>query len=255
MDNNKIGIGIATYNQQGKIKDLVESMNCDYDIYVINTHPEIKMQDTSYLNNFRDIGRNLGCSGSWNYLINWMIEEGKEYFIIANDDIVCRHDTISNLVRMVGMRPNGSIYLSCVITDKQMSLEEFGRLGSDGWHDIRFEPCYSLFLLPKSTVDKVGVFDVQIYPIYCEDTEWDLRMMYHGLDRVVAATSLFYHYGSSTIKTDSGLMQEVKGSAQRRNFLYVLQKYGITEHDYNSNKLEDRVRGARLKKENKKRGE
>ena len=79
-------------------------------------------------------------------------------------------------------------------------------------------------------------------------------MLHHGLDKVVAATSLFYHYSSSTIKDDSNLMKEVKQSAQRKNFLYVLQKYGITEDEYRNGSFLEVLRGAGLKEQKKKRG-
>lgn len=91
-------------------------------------------------------GRNVGCSGAWNLLVDHARTTGEERVIIANDDIVlAKH-----------------------------SLDEI----SAGFSQAQFVAAhgFSLFGIQVALVDDIGAFDENFFPAYFEDNDYSYRM-------------------------------------------------------------------------------
>ena len=66
-------------------------------------------------------------------------------------------------------------------------------------------PYYQAFSVGEQLVQKVGLFDESIYPIYFEDNDYERRVTHAGFD-IVRADVKTKHDNSSTIKADEHFM-------------------------------------------------
>lgn len=91
----------------------------------------------------------------------------------------------------------------------------------------------SLFI-KKSTIDKIGVFDEQFHPCYCEDSDLCYTAWENDLETVVTPDSLIYHDEGGTSGTDenSGFK-----SYQKINFEKFLAK-----HRHNLKEIAEKIK-------------
>lgn len=75
-------------------------------------------------------------------------------------------------------------------------LPEFNRLSLCG-----YVSGYSMFI-KRSTIKKIGTFDEQFHPCYCEDSDFCYTAKEHGLATVVTPQSIVYHHEGATSGTD-----------------------------------------------------
>jgi len=78
------------------------------------------------------------------------------------------------------------------------------------------------FYVKRSTIKRIGVFDLQFHPCYCEDSDYCYTAWEHGLKTVVTPHSVVYHDegGTSGTDTSSGFK-----AFQEINFLKFMEKH------------------------------
>jgi len=78
------------------------------------------------------------------------------------------------------------------------------------------------FYVKRSTIRRIGVFDLQFHPCYCEDSDYCYTAWEHAIRTVVTPHSVIYHDegGTSGTDTDSGFK-----AFQEINFLKFMEKH------------------------------
>jgi GT2 family glycosyltransferase len=140
---------------------------------------------------------NIGVASSWNMLLS---EDHESYTFMANDIHIKKGDTKK--------------YINYIKDTRD-------------W--ITFGRAFGLFTISNEGKKNLGYFDENIYPAYCEDVDFFLRLRlldgpssqapiecYHGDD---------YKTGSCTIQSDSTIMNK-NHLTHARNNGYFIRKWG-----------------------------
>lgn len=110
--------------------------------------------------------KNLGVAASWNLMLDIA---GAEPIVITNDDVVFGAHTFENLVKTVRA---GSLF------------------AGNGWF---------LFAQTPECTRRVGYYDENFFPAYCEDSDYEVRLHRAGVERTRIPVD-YHHdmFGSST---------------------------------------------------------
>jgi GT2 family glycosyltransferase len=154
---NTFGIGIPTLNRYDLLLPALH-------FYALNDFPQTEIHiidngDQGIENKYGDKVKiynkkeeNLSVAGSWNRLCQ-NIFANSEYALILNDDI----------------------YLG----RKQYEIEI---LLNQHRHDFYLSMCeWSVFIIPRKTYIKIGMFDEEFSPAYYEDNDYEYRMKLAGI--------------------------------------------------------------------------
>jgi len=215
-------IGIPIVNGVHWLKRLIDSI--DYpvkNLLVINNNGRGEIDDE--LNNIRDAGHslvenihvchmpsNLGVSGSWNFIIKSYLTE--PYWIISNHDIMFTPGLLEKMYNAAENTDAGTVH------SKKSSGYDSG--------------CYDLFLIKDWVVQKCGLFDENLYPAYCEDIDYLIRLKKENIKSscldidylhgdVDYATS-----GSQTWRIDESLKPKLFSSRSINELEYLSEKWG-----------------------------
>lgn len=185
----KIGLGIPTLNRY----DLLSEAFLVYkDLW--SKHPVIILD-----NGFQNIPddswyklemskKNKGVARSWNFLSNQLFDEGCTHALILNDDVV--------------------------FDKKPEDIEDFIENNSADFY--RTFQHLSVFVLPKTTQESIGFFDVGFHPAYFEDNDFLYRLK---LENKQVITNSFFDpvvfRNSMTIAKDPGVNSNFSRNAER----------------------------------------
>jgi hypothetical protein len=165
---------------------------------------------------------NIGVAASWNLIIKSDINAS--YWLIANSDICFTSGLLHDFHHTASSTNNGMIHANCGDFD----------LGS-----------YDLFLIKDFVVQKIGLFDDNFYPAYCEDIDYILRITrynwnnptdqinkicslghpyFHGDE--ISTNSDYYIKGGGQTKKISDIIANRLEFANIQNFTYLDKKWG-----------------------------
>lgn len=164
----------------------------------------------------------------WNSALQALWAAGENHALVINNDVRLRPDTVRLL------SAHGGEFVTCVSVD---ALDQVGIYTNK--NDIpderervsvlrsgqRPHPDFSCFMISKTVTDKVGWFDEEYFPAYCEDSVYHVRMHRAGV-RAVCVDLPFLHHGAGTIKHASkGEVARIRrgADANRERFR---QEYG-----------------------------
>lgn len=187
-----------------------------------------------------------GVSIAWNTGIKYGLENKYDYIFVTNNDIIYHPLAFDNLIDFAQEHQEMDMW-TCAEWKGKDSFEE--RLAiRDFLKDVPVgegfdeHPHFSAFMITPHTVEKlaafeqltkeayIGLFDENLAPAYFEDGDMHQRFIRAGMKAGHTATSLFYHYGSRTIKTDPDLdSQNFKTYEKNRN--YFISKWGFDPHN------------------------
>ena len=189
------------FNNNGK-GELTE----DLDNLVKQSHPYIKKIVVCHM------PTNIGVSGAWNLIIKSYMNA--PYWIISNHDVAFVPGLLEEIAQAasdpeVGMvHPNGGDF-------------------KDGSWD--------LFLIKDWVIQSHGLFDENLYPAYCEDADYIMRIHNKPFKRISPLTKIhlhgngladeYYTYGSQTKRTSPELNTRLD-KINELNFEYLNQKWG-----------------------------
>ena len=152
---------------------------------------------------------------------NWMMERSSENdIVLLNNDTIVTQDWLSELKKAAYSSPTIGIAGSKILYPDGKLQEFGGELYMDGtgrnigkWEDPNQEQYSQLkrasfvsgcsFFIKRSTINKVGVFDKQFHPCYCEDADYCYNAWSNGLETVVTPKSIIYHFEGATSGTDT----------------------------------------------------
>jgi len=156
---------------------------------------------------------NIGVSGAWNLIIKCYMMH--PYWIIVNDDVAFGPGFLKEMK-------------DAAENDSEVGIVH----GNSGDFNIG---SWDLFLIKDFVIQKYGLFDENLYPAYCEDVDYIMRLLNEPLKRIMSLDSMYYHgmgdksqyyeHGSQTKKS----CPEIEGKlsiCNETNFEYLNEKWG-----------------------------
>lgn len=160
MQNIKLGITILTYNRGLDLfSECMESIRKQSDLYsclqIIDNGNQGIVVDSEWNANVYIPNENLGVAKGWNYGIKSCLENGCDWVLTLNDDIVLRDDQLSIIHKLISSHK-----------DKWMLVGN---------------KSYCTWLLSKAGAEQMEYekgkwFDEQFYPAYLEDCDFERRI-------------------------------------------------------------------------------
>ena len=169
---------VPVLNRFDLLKRMLESIDVNATVYIINNSGAIQ-DDFEYDNpsiyvHWIELPSNLGVASSWNLGIKMLPFESR-WFISSADCVFAPGD------------------LDLLKTAKRDALTLCDKF-----------PHYQTFAIGDEVVNKVGLFDEALHPIYFEDNDYERRITYAYL-RVDRLPLQLGHDNSSTINSDARL--------------------------------------------------
>ena len=217
-------IGVAIVNGFHWLQRLVDSVDYPVDNFVIFNNngkgeltedlDNLVKQSHPYINNIVvcHMPTNIGCGGAWNLIIKSYMNA--PYWIISSHDTAFVPGLLEEMVETasdpeVGMvHPNGGDF-------------------NDG--------SYDLFLIKDWVVQSHGLFDENLYPAYCEDVDYIMRIHNRPFKRVTNLSKIhlhgdgyateYYTFGAQTKRTSPELNKRLD-DINETNFIYMNEKWG-----------------------------
>jgi hypothetical protein len=208
-------IGVPIVNGFHWLERLVNSIDYPVDeLCVINNNGRGELDDDLYFlskQKHEFIGKitictlpsNIGCAGAWNLIIKSYLM--KPYWVICNHDIAFTPGYLKEMAYKSNVSNVGMVF------------------------SAHQEWC--LFLIKDWVVQNCGLFDENLYPAYCEDADYSIRIKHLGIE--TAHVSLPYLHGdkgyeesgSQTWRTEDGLYPKIR-IAHDLNHEYMAKKWG-----------------------------
>jgi hypothetical protein len=156
---------------------------------------------------------NIGCAGAWNLIIKCYMNA--PYWIISNDDVAFKPGLLKEFHDIMTTDPEiGTIHPNP------------GDFGIGAW---------DLYAIHERAVKKLGLFDENTYPAYCEDADYIMRMVNKGIKKIVGLNSGYLHgtgdaedyyeHGRQTEKSDENLAK-ILSVSNAFNIEYLTRKWG-----------------------------
>lgn len=217
----KIAIVVPCFNNFKGLAEMLHSVKTKHEWY-----PIIK-------DNWRD---NRGCSKAWNEGVSQAVEEGADYILIVNDDILFSKHTIDAMVEEFEQQADDVVLFSAVNVATSCPTPEavfdFERQPSN----VAEHPDFSCFMIKPDFQERIGLFDEQFWPAYFEDNDTHRRVNLLGYRALCTSGAAYYHVGSQSVAQDS---TGVITNNFDKNKAYFIQKWGgppeaaIYESPYN----------------------
>ena len=162
-------------------------------------------------------GKNLGFGEGNNVGIQYAIDQGADWVILLNNDIVVDPNMLSELMKVatsdsrIGVLgpmiyyfddPNkfwyagGNVnFFSGIISHRGIREEDYGQ------YDTIEETEYvtgCAFLVKREVIERVGMFDPVYFPAYTEDADWTARILQAGFKAMYAPQAKLWHKVSSS---------------------------------------------------------
>lgn len=219
-------IGVPVVSNPFWITRLLESIDYPVDnFFIINNNGKGEIDEE--LNNLVKIKHkfvknikvchlpsNIGVSGSWNLIIKCYMM--CPYWIISNDDIA---------------------FDSGFLEEMKFAAENDSEVGIVHGYSGDFNVgSWDLFLIKDFVIQKYGLFDENLYPAYCEDSDYIMRIINSPVKRITSLNANYFHgfgdktqyydCGSQTKKSLPELEYKLKFSNES-NFEYLNKKWGV----------------------------
>lgn len=229
---NKIPvIGVPIVNGVNWLNRLIDSIDFPVkNLLIINNNgrgeinsdlDKIANSEYQFIDNIHILNMpcNIGVAASWNLIIKSFLTE--PYWVISNHDVAFEPGLLSELY--------------------QKSKGDSGLIHGNGG-DFNLGS-YDLFLIKDWVIQKLGLFDENFYPAYCEDADYIMRITrwnwdnpdffikreflqttyYHGDSK---STDSDYYSGASQTKKVDGDLNYKLDMVNLVNFEYMSEKWG-----------------------------
>jgi hypothetical protein len=179
----KIGIGFAVLNNFKGLAETLHSIKTEHDwnLYIID--------QWRY---------NRPLSQAWNDIAMQAFDEGCDYALICNDDILFAPHCIDVMVEthqkhnqdgVVMVTPN-NILLELAMPEDILTYEK-----PDAPESMSDHPNFSCFLVARDYFEKVGFFDENFIPAWYEDNDSHYRSKLLGFKEICTNQAPMVHYG------------------------------------------------------------
>lgn len=256
----EVCICIVTYNQLKHLEDCISSIygNTNYPRYRIIVHSNGCTDGSQeFLQAAQKTNNNLEIILSKENDVfvkpnNWMMEANPDSdIVLLNNDVTVTENWLTNLVKTAYDYENVGIVGSKVLYPDG-KLQEFGGILYDdgtganiGKYQNPDEDQYKItkrasfvsgcsMFIKRSTIERIGVFDEQFHPCYCEDADMCYTAWENDIETLVTHDSIVFHHEGATAGTDtsSGFKKY-----QDINFKKFIKKHNTKINEVN-NKVE-----------------
>ncbi len=148
--------------------------------------------------NYSELNDQNIVARAWNKGIKKGFEDGADYVIVSNLDLILHPRSIDNLVNCALEHPETEIWSATPwLSYESLNYAKISAsTGTNVW--------WSFALLNKRVFDAVGGFDEKFVPAYLEDADFSLRCRLLGVKGGNTESALFFHRERGTI---SGLLE------------------------------------------------
>lgn len=217
-------IGTAVLKNPKWVRRLYESIDFPVENFVVfnnNSTGEIteeleslKEINQSFVKNIfiTHLPANLGVSAVWNLIIKSYIN--KPYWVIVNDDVAFTDGFLEEMYQKAQDDNIGMVH------------GYGGDFGDGAW---------DLFLIKDWVIQKLGLFDENLTPAYCEDADYTMRIFNNPFGIIFQLdkpylhgdgyASEYYTHGSQTKKSSPYLTKKLD-DINLMNFEYLTKKWG-----------------------------
>jgi len=151
-----VSLGIPTINQADNLKVAMAEYNSLWHhrhvIIIDNGNQNIDLEN-KFLKKVAVMPYNMGVAGSWNIIVQNMIQKGYTHVALLNDDIIWRKSA-NQIEEFIAQNP-ADLYL-----------------GNRAW---------CIAVLPVDTYLKIGKFDTEFKGAYFEDNDYEYRIKLAGM--------------------------------------------------------------------------
>lgn len=177
----------------------------------------LNMAQNGYEFIFLTSEENNGFSAGNNIGIRYALENGADYVLLLNNDTVVEPDFLSVAVEASELDESVGLTIGKILYYKEPDLIWYGggefkqpynysihlgfreKQNKSEFNQQRYVTyatgCY--FLLKRQAIEKVGLMD-EDYFLYCEDTDYSIRMTRSGLKMLYCPQSVIYHKVSAS---------------------------------------------------------
>lgn len=246
--NSKVAIVLINFNGFIDTVECIDSLNdidyTNYEIIVVDNDSEkdydllsAKYSDSNVT--ILSSESNLGFSGGNNIGISYARNQGAGYILLLNNDTLVENDFLTNMVSTAQKLNN-----RCVITSKIMYAYDKERIwyaggkfdfktsrtSVDGINEKDSEKYNKAqkvsfasgccLLIPIEILDKIGLMN-EDYFLYCEDTDYCLRILKADFEIMYEPKSKIYHKVNASTNKIAGIQTYYLV----RNKLFIVKKY------------------------------
>lgn len=154
---------------------------------------------------------NRGLSKSWNEGILNAYGSGADVVLVVNDDIYFSPGDVDKIAARA-LEHRDRYIISCAGFHRRLNRH----LPSHG---------YSCFAINPIALERIGCFDENFFPCYCEDQDYAYRARLAGLEEENCSDTMIHHGGSDTIYSSPELTAQNRVT-QGRNMQYYIRKWG-----------------------------
>jgi GT2 family glycosyltransferase len=170
---------------------------------------------------------NLGVARVWNDGCRDAFDNGYDFALVLNNDILLHPECIDRLVSRIAGDECAGIVTPANHREICSDPQEVFRI--DPQTRVRLPdsetPDFAAFLLSRACWQRVGPFDENFAPAYFEDNDYHYRMGLDGMRAIAHPPAVFYHFGSRT-QNEAASQPIVHSSAFERNREYYIGKWG-----------------------------
>jgi len=229
----KLFICMLTYNLLDMTKRAIDSIRSfhDYDIFVVDNESGDGTQEWLKEKGIDHIVKRTSVAGAQNLGLQKFLEGNYDYFVLLNNDIILRYDTLDKLVDCAEASRAYGVMSSEIPNTPHWAVDSVK--AKDGkWEEIVNIPpgSYSCTLLTKECIEKIGFFNERFTPRYIEDNDYTLRMRLSGGKFVKSNNAIYWHYLGGVVKNNAEA-KKTHGKNWEKNINIFQEIYGIHPHD------------------------
>lgn len=241
---------LVNYNGFRDTVDCIKSLKTityeNYKIIVVDNGSTIKpsTEQIRYIrtnSEYIETKKNLGFSGGNNVGIKYCEQYSPEFYLLLNNDTVVEKEFLDILVNtynteyslitgriMFYSLPDKIWYGGGDIEQKNFRVTQHGYMEKVKKEYLEQKlvtfATGCLWLLPKTTIDNVGMLD-DSYFLYCEDTDYCLRILNSGKKILYNGDACIYH----KISASSGDGSNLQKYYMIRNSFILIKRFGINK--------------------------
>lgn len=157
---------------------VIDNCSSDGTIWWLHTKPVVMITTI----------KQKSLAACWNYGIKAFWKAGENRILVLNNDVEIGPSFYCDLCA------NGGPFVTGVSVNSKDQIGSSWNINNERPH-----PDFSAFMISKQVTDKIGWFNEDYFPAYCEDSDYHVRMHRAGI-KAVCVDLPFYHAAAQTLK-------------------------------------------------------
>ncbi|MBR4735430.1 MAG: glycosyltransferase family 2 protein [Bacteroidales bacterium] len=212
---SKVLVIVVTYNGMKWLDRCLGSV-CGEDLFVVDNDSTDGSAD--YVQGHFPAAKlvrsaeNLGFSKANNLGFQYALDHGYDYAYLLNQDAWLEEGALEKLVAAAEAHPEYAVLSPLQMTDGYKDYDEqFKKILRSAQNDNSVKRVMAAhWLVRMKAVEKVGLFNETLFPLYGQDDDWCTRARYHGYKIGVVPEARAVH--------DRALRKEAKEKVIDRNY-------------------------------------